>query len=172
VHHDGNILCIGFVQIDEQIAKGILHYNVGTRRWSSNRTDRPLPSSPILQLVENNGEVFLFSERESRCGTEHWVDRVEWTENHGCKLVNVIKKRNIGGRSLEVYPEFALVPYSDKELCLYNTVEHSGEVYDVQDQGECESLQRLPEKGFRGELGFFSLNPISFAIEPGLSSKV
>jgi hypothetical protein len=46
-------------------------------------------------------------------------------------------------------------------------------VYDVRDPEQSEvPLKPVPKEGFRGELGFFSLNPLSFAIEPRFSSKV
>ena len=146
--------------------------------WSTKWTDRALPNSTILQLVENGGELYLFSERENGRFTEHWVDRVEWTRKEGdeemttLKLTNVIKKNKMGGRSLEVYPEYALVPYSEGQLCIYNTVDRTGEVYEIGDQEKCEALPALPENGFRGELGFFSLNPTSFSIELNFSSEV
>lgn len=192
VYQNGSILCNGFVELDDgEVTKGILGYNVKERRWWTHALPSCVTScSTILQLVESQGEVYLFSERSENAGenigrgsTEHCVYRLEWMDSKEllgdddqqkrCNLVSVVKKRKRGGRSLEVYPEFALVPYSESEVCIYNTIEHSGEVYDVQGaQGKWETLSALPESGFRGELGFFSLNPMSFVVEPRFSSQV
>jgi hypothetical protein len=64
----------------------------------------------------------FFSERDNGPVTERWVDRIEWTQSEGAydaeksdtfKLVNVLKKNNSRGRRLDVYPEFALVQFSE-----------------------------------------------------------
>jgi hypothetical protein len=181
VFQDGKLFCLGFVEENGEVSKGILGYDVEEGKWSS-RWTHPLHfctlSSTILQLVESHGELYLFSERENGRSVEHWVERVEWAQGNGeekitCMLVNVIQKQKIGGRSLEVYPEYVCVPYNEGHLCILNAIDHTGVVYDIRDQGQSEfPLETLPETGFRGELGFFSLNPMSFTFEPKFSSKV
>jgi hypothetical protein len=175
VLQNGNLFCIGFMELDDQVVKGILGFNMAKRAWSTKWTDRALTSSPILQLVENYGDLYLFSEREIGRITEHWVDRVEWNQNEGdtsFELINVIKKNKDGGRSLEVYPEFALVPSTERRLCIFNTVDHTGDIYELENCDECEALPTLPRNGFRGELGFFSLNPLTFVLEPSFCIQV
>ncbi|KAG0610956.1 hypothetical protein M758_7G103600 [Ceratodon purpureus] len=181
VFHEGKIFCIGFVEDNDQVSKGILGYDVEEGRWSTKWTHTLsfcTLSSTILQLVESNGVVYLFSERENAGSIEHWVDRLEWILGNGdekntCMLFNVIRKKKLGGRSLEVYPEYVCVPYSEGHLCILNAIDHTGVVHDIRNQEQSEfPLETLPEKGFKGELGFFGLNPMSFMVEPRFSIKV
>ncbi|KAG0567102.1 hypothetical protein KC19_7G110100 [Ceratodon purpureus] len=182
VYQDGKIFCIGFVEKNGEVGKGIIAYDVQEGRWSSEWMHllHFCTSSTNLQLVENNGEVFLFSEREIDGSIEHWIDRVEWTwakheddTSITCQLHNVIQRKKSGGRSLEVYPEFTCVPCDEGRLCILNSIDHTGVIYDIRDPEQSEvPLQALPDKDFRGELGFFCLNPMSFAVEPRFSSKV
>lgn len=176
IYKDGNLFCIAF--LDQDSGKGILRYNLNKGIWLKNWT-YPIPfstNSTILQLVESWGEVFLFSEQVNEQSVEHCVDRVEW-DIHGNggvsgRLDNVVRSKKMGGRSLEIYPEYTCVPFSEHEVCVFNTIDHSGVVYDVWNNGrQSQVLQAPSAKGFSGEC-FFCLNPLSFTIEPSFKSKI
>ncbi|KAG0610957.1 hypothetical protein M758_7G103800 [Ceratodon purpureus] len=180
VFQEGKIFCIGYVD-DRQTYRGILGYDVEEGRWSRKWT-HPLTFSSnysILQLLECNGEVYLFSEQsKDRHCTEHWVDRLEWTgDGDGkktCELINVIKKEveTVDGWSLEIFgPEYTCVPYSDSQLYVFKAYDYTGVVYDIRDQGQ--SVVALPREYIANrERMFNSLHPILFTIEPSFSTKV
>ena len=181
VYQDGNILCIAFLEAEQ---KGILVYNVEQGRWLENWVT-PLPTVMssnyiIVQLVECSGEVYLFSEQEIGNGwVGHEVDRVEFThlkagEPVSCTLTNVIRsKKTGGGRSLETYREYMCVAYSESQLCIFNTVSHTGMIYGVHHDGHPHQPQVLqpPPKVWSGAC-FYSLNPLSFPLELSLTSQV
>ncbi|KAG0558336.1 hypothetical protein KC19_10G020300 [Ceratodon purpureus] len=176
VFKDGSLYCIAFLDHEER--RGILRYNLNKGIWLKNWT-YPIPfstNSTILHLVQNWEEIYLFSEQENEHRVEHCIDKLEW-DIHGngeasLSLNNVMRAKKMGGRSLEIYPEHTCVPYSKHQLCVFNTIDHSGVVYDVKNHGQSEvNLQAPPAKGFSGEC-FFSLNPLSFTIEPRFRSKV
>jgi hypothetical protein len=175
VYKDGYLYCIAF--LDQEVGRGILRYNLSKGVWLKNWT-YPIAfaaTSNILQLVENCGELYLFSEQEIEHRVEHCIDRVEWDmDGNGgvlLRLSSVVRSKKFGGRSLEIYPEYTCVPYSEHQLCVFNTIDHSGVVYDVRNQGHSELLQAPPARGFNGE-SFFSLNPMSFTIQPSFRSKI
>ncbi|KAG0607589.1 hypothetical protein M758_8G040600 [Ceratodon purpureus] len=180
VYQDGNILCIAFLEAEQ---KAILVYNVDQGRWLTNWAT-PLPfsastNSTILQLVECSGKVYLFSEQEDTNGCViHCVDRLEWTHLTGGaasgRLTNVIRSKKIGGgRSLEIYPEYTCVAYAESQLCIFNTVSHTGMIYDVHHDGPSGQAQVLqaPPQALGGEC-FYSLNPLSFPLDLSFTSQV
>lgn len=71
-------------------------------------------------------------------------------------------------QALLVYPEFTCVPLKDHKLCIFNTIERSGVVYDMQDDpidpSKYEALPAPPALG--NKTLFHSLNPITYAFEP------
>ncbi|KAG0558323.1 hypothetical protein KC19_10G019100 [Ceratodon purpureus] len=171
VHKDGYLYCIAF--LDQHTGRGILRYNLNEGNWLKNCA-YPIPfstNSTILQLVQCGGEMYLFSERENENYVEHCIDRVDWVKSEGVfwSLNNVVRSENIGVRSLEVYPEHTCSPYSNDQLCVFNTIDHSGVVYNVRNHGQPEVLPAPPATGFSGE-NFFSLNPMSFMIKPSFRS--
>jgi hypothetical protein len=111
-------------------------------------------SCTTLQLVECNGEVFLFSEWiQDGLRTEHWIDRLEWAPGDGdqkntCQLINVVENEiRIHDWSLEIYgPEYTCVSYSDSQLYIFNAYDHTGVVYDIRDPGQSEVVQALPRQ--------------------------
>ena len=168
VYYDGRLYCIAF--LDEEQGRGILQYNLSKAIWLKNWT-YPIPfasNSTILQLLESWGQFYLFSEQENDRKVEHFVDKVELNDdaNGGgtCRLKNVVRTQKTGGPSLEAYPEFSCMPYSDRQVCIFNALDHSGLVYDVENEGQVEELPAPPAIGFGGD-GFFSLNPMSFTVE-------
>lgn len=198
VYKEGYIFCVAF--LDQDSGRGILRYNLSLGLWLKNWT-YPLPFarvSTIVQLVENRGEVYVFSEQDNgEVGVEHCIDRLEWIchdhlssaelnaehvselgEELGDELVveslnlkNVVRSKKMGGRSLEIYPEYVCVGFSENELCVFNAIDHSGVLYDVQRFGEQKALDAPTGKGFGGE-GFYTLNPLTFAIHPSFKMKL
>jgi hypothetical protein len=171
IYKDGDLYCIAFLEA----GRGILRYNLSKGVWLKNWT-YPIAfaaNSNILQLVECGGELYLFSEQEtSERRVEHCIDRVDMDGNGGVgSWSTVVRCEKMGGRSLEVYPEHTCVPYNEHQLCVFNTVDHSGVVYDVKNHGQAEVLLAPPARGFSGE-SFFSLNALSFTIEPSFISKI
>lgn len=168
VYKDGNVFCVAF--LDQERGRGILGYNLNEEKWLKNLAF-PVPfstNSTILQLLESSGEVYLFSEQESKHTVEHCVDRVEW-ENGTCSLKSVVREKKMGGPSLKAYPEYTCMAYSEHQVCVLNTIDHSGVVYDVRNRGEVEVLPAPPAKDLGGD-GFFTLNPMSFTIEPSFGN--
>ena len=138
-------------------------------------------SCTTLQLVECNGEVYLFSEQsQDGLRTEHWIDRVEWAPGDGdqkntCQLINVVKKEiRINDWRLEIYgPEYRCVPHSDSQLYIFNAYDHTGVVYDIRDPGQSEVVQALPvQYTSKREYVLNSLYPILFTVEPRFSIEV
>jgi len=141
----------------------------------------------------------VFSEQDNgEGGVEHCIDRLEriCSEHHGSdelgvelgdehgselggdglvveswNLRNVVRNKKTGGRSLEIYPEYVCVGYSEHELCVFNAIDHSGVLYDVKRFGQQRALDAPTGKGFGGE-GFYSLNPLTFAIHPSFKMKL
>ncbi|KAG0558327.1 hypothetical protein KC19_10G019500 [Ceratodon purpureus] len=143
VYKDGYLYCIAF--LDQEAGRGILRYNLKESTWLNNGKYL-LPfstNSTILQLVDSLGEVYLFSEQEKGNNVEHRIDRVEWDTDIergvSWSLNSVMRSKKMGGRSLEVYPEFICVPYSESHLCVFNTIDHLGVVYDVLNYGQSEA---------------------------------
>ncbi|KAG0632507.1 hypothetical protein M758_1G332800 [Ceratodon purpureus] len=176
VYKDGYLYCIAF--LDQEAGRGILRYNLNKRTWSNNwKYLIPFSTnSTILQLVESWGELYLFSEQVNENNVEHSIDRVEWDTDIergvSWSLNSVMRSKKMEGRSLEVYPEYTCLPYSKHQLCVFNTIDHSGVVYDVRNHGQSEVLQAPPaDQGFSGE-SFVSLNPLSFTIELSSKSKI
>ena len=142
VYYHGSLYCIAF--LDEEQGRGILRYNLSKAIWLKNWT-YPLPfatNCTILQLVESWGQLYLFSEHENEHKIEHFVDKVELNDDANiadgmvCRLKNVVKTRKT----------------------IFNTLDHSGVVYDVENEGQSEELPGSPPAtGFGGD-GFFSLN--------------
>lgn len=161
---DGNILCIAFIEPEK---KGILAYDVEQGRWSS--WDVALPTAPILQLVACGGHVFLFSEQVNG-RAQFCVDRIQSTH-----LTEVVRREKPGGaRSLESGPECVCVVYAETRLCVFNTVSHTGVIYDVcggDGDTRTQDFLQAPSGDWSGEM-FYVLNPLSFPLQLNLASQV
>jgi F-box interacting protein len=182
VFQDGKLFCIGFVEENGQVGKGIIAYDVEEGKWSSKcMHSLSFMSSTTLQLVESNGEVFLFSERiQDGLRAEHWIDKLEWAPGDGdqkntCQLINVVKNEiRINDWCLETFgPEYTCVPYSDSQLYIFNAYDHTGVVYDIRDPGQSEVVKALPRQyTLNREHMLNSLYPILFTVEPRFSIEV
>ena len=169
---DGVLYFVAFLEDDGQ--KGVAAFNVKKGEWLKNKNcSLPCSSySNILQLVESSGNVYLFSEQEHGGIVEHFIDVLDFFSLNGeekCQLKTLIRVKKSGGRGLLVYPEYICVPYGKRKLCVFNTIKRDGVVYDIQSGMQCEELEPPPESQ-RGD-NFFSLNPVSFTLQPNFTSK-
>ena len=168
---NGILYCIAFME--DGSGKGVLAYNVQEGKWLSDwKCPLPCPgngsSFSIAQLVECDGEVYLFSERESSRTVEHGIHKLEHASVG--KWKNVVKETRTGGRGLLLYPEYACVGFGAGKLCVFNTIEHTGKVYDIRNAGLVEPLPSIVKS--KGGQMFHSLNPLSFTFEPNFQSTV
>lgn len=166
---DGVLYFIAFLEADGR--KGVVAFDLKKGKWLKDRScSVPFSShSNALQLVETGGNVYLFSEQELGGTVEHCIDELDLSGSNGCELKSMIRVKKTGGRGLLVYPEYICVPYGNGKLCIFNTIKRDGLVYDVRSGMQCEVLEQPPVNQ-RGD-NFFSLNPVSFTLQPNFVSK-
>ena len=171
VYIDGVLYCIAFMDDGSGktvSGKGVLAYNVDKGEWISDwKCPLPSPScrhtNSIAQLLECNGELYLFLEREHGRHVDHCIEKLECVSSSIGKWKNVVKESKSGGRGLLVYPEYTCVPHGADKICIFNTIEHKGIVYDVVNGSIVKEIS--PPSTQLGE-GFHSLNPLSFTFHP------
>lgn len=158
-----NILyCIAFLEGDR--GKGLLAYSVAEEKWLPDHT-RPLPystTSNIVLLLVHDGEVYLFSEIEQERRIEHRIDALDQTLG---QWRNVMTETKVGNPGLQTYPEYTCVSFGEGKLCVFNTIEHKGVVYEVQTGRRCETLAPQARSG-RCDMSFFTLNAVAFVFAP------
>ena len=170
---EGILYFVAFLEADG--LKGVVAFDVVKGEWLKNRNCSVPFSlhSNILQVVGSGGNVYLFSEQEREGAVEHCIDELDFSASNGeaerTELKNVIRVKKSGGRGLLVYPENICVPYGEGKLCIFNTIKRDGVVYNIQSGMQCEELEP-PPKSQRGD-NFFSLNPVSFTLQPNFISK-
>lgn len=171
---DGVLYCVAF--LEDGSAKGLLAYDVQQGKWLSDwRISLPCPehanSFSIAQVVECDNQVYLFSERETGHTVEHRIDKLDRTDRTSGvgRWTNVVRENKTGGRGLLIYPEYACVGFGVGKLCIFNTLEHTGKVYDMCHGGPPEPLPPPQNKGVEV---FHSLNPLAFTFEPNFKSLV
>jgi hypothetical protein len=177
VYIDGVLYCIAFMDDGSGktvSGKGVLAYNVDEGKWISDwKCPLPSPScrhtNSIAQLLECNGELYLFLEREHGRHVDHCIEKLERVSSSIGKWKNVVKESKSGGRGLLVYPEYTCVPHGADKICIFNTIEHKGIVYDVVNGGIVKEIS--PPSTQLGE-GFHSLNPLSFIFHPNFKDEV
>ena len=168
---DGVLYCVAF--LEDGSAKGLQAYDV---QWLLDwRISLPCPehanSFSIAQVVECDNEVYLFSEREIGHTVEHRIDKLDTTNKASGvgRWTNVVRENKIVGRGLLIYPEYACVGLGVGKLCIFNTLEHTGKVYDMRHGGSPEPLPPPQNKGVEV---FHSLNPLAFTFEPNFKRLV
>ncbi|KAG0625148.1 hypothetical protein M758_2G031300 [Ceratodon purpureus] len=171
---DGVLYFIAFLEANG--SKGVVAFDVEKGEWLAERSCCVPFSlhSNMLHLVKSGGNVYLFSEQEHGGAVEHCIDVLDFYINGSsgeaaCELKNVVKVKKSGGRGLLVYPEYTCIPYGKGKLCVFNTIKRDGVVYDIQTGMQCEVLEE-PPVNHRGD-NFFSLNPVSFTLQPNFISK-
>ena len=171
---DGVLYCVAF--LEDGSAKGLLAYDVQQGKWLSEwRIPLPCPeyanSFSIAQVVECDNQVYLFSELETGHTVEHRIDKLDTTDRASGvgRWTNVARENKTGGRGLLIYPEYACVGFGVGKLCIFNTLEHTGKVYDMRHRGPPEPLP--PPQNKKVEV-FHSLNPLAFTFEPNFKTVV
>jgi F-box interacting protein len=173
VYVNGVLYCIAFLE-GEDAGKGVVAFSVEEGKWLTHLSC-PLPNPRnlnIVQLVESDGEIALFSEIEPNPYTRSVEHRIDILEGRG-KWRNVMAEAKVGSEAgLQVYPEFACVPFGEGKLCIFNTIVHTGVVYDIQ-SGNC--VETLSSPDWSVEMprlhGFHSMNPLTFTFEPSFKGN-
>lgn len=173
------LFCIGFLSGG---GKGILAFHVEKREWLHEwRCTLPSPSFAenrlityfaITQLVVCNGMIYLFSEQEFGRDVKHCIHMLNFEKEGGDRWTRVVEESRKGIRALLVYPEYCCVPQGIGRLCIFNTIERTGDVYEIQENVvvKKESLPQPPSS----QIGvmFHSLNPIGYTFEPSFGVSV
>jgi hypothetical protein len=169
------LLCVGFMVNG---SKGILAFNVENRKWREDFvcpfhqlhpvTDTALTVYfAIAQLVECSGRIYLFSEQEAGGHVTHCIDRLDLDNRGGYTWTRIVTLPRQGNRALLVYPEYTCVPRGENKLCIFNTIEKTGVVYDMlKDPVISEPHESLPAPPIENGIMFHSLNPVGYAFEP------
>ncbi|KAG0618563.1 hypothetical protein M758_4G074000 [Ceratodon purpureus] len=176
---DGILHFIAFLEGD--CGKGVVAFDVENMKWLDHRTS-PIPffsDSDMLQLVENDGKVYLFSEQDrsynDRLIAEHCIDLLEISNPEvgsveKCHWKKVVRTAKGSDRGCSVYPEYTCVSFGDGKLCVFNTLNRDGVVYDMQDGSQCGLLQP-PSYNPKDLNRIFSLNPASFLLKLKVASN-
>ena len=170
------LLCVGFMVNGN---KGILAFDVIKRKWREDWicplyqlhpvTDTALTVYfAITQLVECSGKVYLFSEQEAGRNVTHCIDRLDLDiGSEEYTWTRVVTRQRQGNRALLVYPEYTCVPVGENKLCIFNTVEKTGVIYDLLNEPVLpETFETLPSPVTENGIMFHSLNPIGYVFEP------
>ena len=167
------LYCIAF--LEDGSGKGVVAYDMDEGKWLSD-WKCPLPAlgnatSRSVQLVECDGGVYLFQEREIGWTREYCIDKLENVSLGGgsAKWKNIVREKQRGRRGIWSHPEFVCVSFGEGKLCILNTIRLTGKVYDNRNGGY---LGPLPLNG-KGHRGFhLTLNPLSFTFEPSFKSAI
>ena len=168
------LYCIAF--LEDGSGKGVVAYDMEEGKWLVD-WKCPLPAlgnanSCSVQLVECDGGVYLFQERETGWTVEHRIDKLENVTRGGGsgKWKNIVReKQTAGGRGLSFHREFVCVSFGVGKLCIFNTLRLTGKVYDIRNGGY---LGPLPSNRKGHKAFHLSLNPLSFTFEPSFKSAI
>jgi F-box interacting protein len=181
VYLNGVLYCIAFLE-GEDAGKGVVAFSVKEGKWLTHLScplQNPINLN-IVQLVDSDGEIALFSEIEhNNRSVEHRIDILEevvctnLTGQGRGKWRNVMSETKVGSQAgLQVYPEYTCVPFGEGKLCIFNTIVHTGVVYDKLSE-EHFGFTTLPAPTWRGsgEMGFYCMNPLTFTFEPSFKGN-
>jgi hypothetical protein len=167
VYVSGVLYCIAFLDS----GRGVVAFSVKEGKWLPDLSC-PLPhprNLNIVQLVESDGEIALFSETEPTPYTRIVKHNIDILEGRG-KWRNVMAETKMAG--LQVYPEFACVPFGEGKLCRFNTMVHTGVVYDIQSGDRIETLSSPAWGVEMPRLQWFhSMTPLTFTFEPSFKGN-
>jgi hypothetical protein len=169
------LLCIAVL---EGGGKGVIVYDMKLGLWRSDHIiqipvvtgEAGISIIATSHILECGGSIYVFSEQEygkevSFCIHKLLIDPPEGEEIWE-KMMNLKRK---GSRGLLVYPEFTCLPISDHEISIFNTVENTMEVYDIE-KGFKES-KKIAAPKVTGKR-FHSLNTLGFVFRPDFNAKV
>ena len=170
---NGILYCIS--HLEDGSGKGVVAYNVGAGAWLSDwKCPLPAPGNANSQLVECDGEVYLFSEHETGRAVEHRIDKLENTVGEPrSRWKNVVRDKKTEGRGLLVYPQYACVGFGAGKLCVFDTIEHTGKVHDIRNGGHFDLPPPPVTSSCKGGNKLFhSLNPLAFTFAPDINRRV
>lgn len=160
-------------------ARGILFYDLEIQRWIQD--DNMKPQIPVIvrdettvahlattQILNCGHNVFVYSEQELGKDVFICIHKLFLTPS-GATWREIVQRKRPSGRGLLVYPEYICAPISNYELCVFNTIEHSMEIIDVNNPSEIVPFGTKPR--FIGN-PFHTLNPIGFMFQPTFQRKV
>jgi len=163
-------------------SKGLLAFDFSTRKWREDwlcpyyRDQADELNSPvhfaIAQLVLCDGEIYLFSEQEEGRAVNHCIDKLDLFSHGGYTWTRKVKRPRQGYRALLVYPEYTCVPVRDNKLCIFNTIERTGVIYNMSAESiNPDVYEVVPTTPVDG-IVFHSLNPVEYAYEPSFGASV
>jgi hypothetical protein len=167
------LYCIAF--LEDGSGKGVVAYDMDKGKWLLD-WKCPLPAlgnvtSCSVQLVECDGAVYLFQERETGWTVEHCIDKLENVTLGGgsAKWKNIVREKQTCGWGVSSDPEFVCVSFGEGKCCIFNTIRLTGKVYDIRNGGYLGPLpfNRKGHKAFH-----LNLNPLSFTFEPSFKSAI
>lgn len=176
---DGTLYCIAF--LDDGSSKGIsdrgvLAFNLEQEKWMSDLTLRlPFSTSYLetsnLQLLECDGNLYLFSERMFSQDKDpyvsvpvyHCIEKLEITAL-GTREWRSVLKCETERRSCISIPEYTCVPHGEGKMCIFNNIERKGVVHDTVHRVQV-ALPAAPAR-HANEYQRYSSNPLSFSFLP------
>lgn len=173
---DGQLHCVAFV--GNGTRKGVLTCDVQRGIWHQDPTCF-LPSSScqglgnnftIAQLVETGKGVYLFTEQEEGEVVTQFLHKLKYNKPEDWKWTEVMREQKNCGRTLLVYPEYTCVAHGDGKFCIFNTIEHTGVVYNI--DGNTHEPLPVPPTLTSTIKSFHSLNPLSYTFQPNFTTCV
>lgn len=177
---NGVLYCVAFLDGDR--GRGLLAYSVDEGKWLPDLAcPLPIPSNlNIMQVANINGEIMVFSEIEHNPynphrTVEHRIDILQ-NANSGEGTTetwrNVMTETKVGSQSgLQIYPEYTCLPFGEGRLCIFNSIAHTGVIYDMISGNRTGDLS-APTWDGSGEMNFYSFNPPAFVFEPSFRGNL
>lgn len=129
----------------------------------------------MVQLVQCDERVSLSSEQVIGGDTFHCIDRLDLRSGPRHEWRRILTRSRHGQRALLVYPEFTCVPLDGRKLCIFNTVERTGVIYEMPEDSvdgpiHSDHFDVLPAPAeISNKARFYSLNPISYSFQPSFA---
>ena len=169
------LMCVAIV---DTRGRGVLMYDIKKGKWVQGSQVKQLhiplirsePNDLVsTQVIEFDGSVLVFSEQESGWDVYFLIHKLIPDSSGEFTWDEVMRRKKTSSTtgSLE-YPEFTCVPVSEHELCIFNTLEHTIEIIDLNNPTEVTPFREAPAPILKGNR-FHSLNPIGFVFKPSFT---
>jgi hypothetical protein len=169
------LMCVAIV---DTRGRGVLMYDIKKKTWVQGFQVKQLhiplirsePNDLVsTQVIECDGSVLVFSEQESGWDVYFLIHKLMPDSSGEFTWDEVMRRKKTSSTtgSLE-YPEFTCVPVSEHELCMFNTLEHTIGIIDLNNPTEVTPFREAPAPILKGNR-FHSLNPISFVFKPSFT---
>ena len=165
------------VAIIDTRGRGVLAYDIAKKKWAQG------PHIPLMrgevndvahlvtsQLVAQSDGCVLYVFSQQECGRDVYclIHKLISDVPGDFAWEEVMKRERTGGQGVLVRPEFTCVPVSEHELGIFNTVEHTMELFDLNNSTVGTPVAGPTIMGNR----FHSLNPMGFVFKPSFGSVV